>query len=338
MNYSLHKADQAVLLATAIVLALVPLALGGSAHYMRLAALTLIYMAYGVAFNIIFGHTRQLFLCMGALAGSAGYISVVLTRRFELSPWLTMPLGAASAGLLGGLFSYVSVRRGLGVIFVGIVTLVFSMIFHQLTLGLRQYTNGETGIDTAGFGPHVLAATPASYYAILVLLLASLLLYHLLLRSRAGKAFQAIADDDFAAELAGIDVTFYKVLAASIGSTVLGAVGVVYAYYSGFVSPTVYSIVSVDIVVLVSLLLGGMGTLLGPVVGAILFAILDEIVRPLGRVNVMAYGILMIVLVVAFRRGLVMMWRDFLPLGSRRVSLPSQADTVVGRAFMRREE
>lgn len=307
MTRSSYLVDRAAILVTTIVLVLVPLVLGESAHYMRLATLTLIYMGYAVAFNVIFGHTRQLFLCVGALAGLSAYLSVVLTVRFGLSPWLTMPLGTACAAVLGGLFSYVSVRRGLGVIFVGIVTLVFSMIFHQLMLGLRQYTNGETGIDTSGLTPGLLASTPTSYYAILALLVASLLLYHLLLRSRAGKAFQAIADDEFAAELVGIDVTFYKVLAATIGSAVLGAVGVVHAYYGGFISPTVYSLASVDIVVLVSLLLGGMGTLLGPVLGAALFTILDEIVRPLGRMNVMVYGILMIVLVIAFRRGLVAM-------------------------------
>jgi len=312
MRQTRHRADQVAIIVVAAVLALAPLVVGDSAHYMRIATLMLIYMAYAVAFNIIFGHTRQLFLCLGALAGSSGYVSVVLTAKLALSPWVTIPIGIALAALLGGVFSYVSVRRGLGVIFVGIVTLVFSMIFHNLVLGLRELTNGETGIETTGLGPAVLASTPASYYAILAVLVLSLVMYHLLLRSRAGKAFQAIADDELAAALAGIDVTFYKVLAATIGSALLGAVGAIYAYYGGFISPTVYSLVSVDIVVLVTLLLGGMGTLLGPVLGGILFTILDEIVRPLGRVNVMVYGVLMIVLVVTFRHGLVAMLRKVL--------------------------
>jgi len=85
-------------------------------------------------------------------------------------------------------------------------------------------------------------------------------------------------------------------LAASIGSALLGTVGAIYAYYRGFISPTEYALVSVDIVVLVTLLLGGMGTLLGPVLGGVLFAVLDELVRPLGRLNV---------LVITFRHGLV---------------------------------
>jgi branched-chain amino acid transport system permease protein len=312
MRLDRDRADHVALLAVAAALALVPIAVGGSAHYMRIATLMLIYMAYGVAFNIIFGHTRQLFLCLGALAGSSAYVSVVLVTKLAMSPWATIPIGIVVAALLGGVFSYVSVRRGLGVIFVGIVTLVFSMIFHNLVLGLRELTNGETGIETKGLGPSVLESGLASYYVVLAVLSLSLVIYHLFMRSRAGVAFQAIADDEFAAELAGIDVTFYKVLAATVGSALLGAVGAVYAYYGGFISPTVYGLVSVDIVVLVTLLLGGMGTLLGPVLGGVLFTVLDELVRPLGRLNVMVYGVLMIVLVVTFRHGLVAVLRKLL--------------------------
>lgn len=309
MNTNRFLADYVTLLLVAVVLALLPLGLGDSAYYLRIATLMLIYMAYAVAFNIIFGHTRQLFLCVGALAGSSAYISVVLVMKMSLSPWATIPIGIVSAAVLGGVFSYVSVRRGLGVIFVGIVTLVFSMIFHNLILGLRQLTNGETGIETKGLGPGVLDTGRGSYYVILGVLMACLILYHLLMRSRAGTAFRAIADDEFAAELAGIDVTMYKVLAASVGSAFIGAVGAIYAYYGGFINPTVYALANVDIVVLVTLLLGGMGTLLGPVLGGVLFTVLDEIVRPLGQLNVLVYGVLMIILVITFRQGLVVVLR-----------------------------
>ncbi len=307
MSANRSISGRSALIAVTLTLVLVPLALGGSAHYLRIATLALIFMAYTVAFNIVFGHTRQLFLCLGALAGASAYFSVVLTMKLALSPWLTMPIGIAVAGLLGGAFSYVSVRRGLGVIFVGIVTLVFSMIFHNLVLGLRDWTNGETGLETKAIAPAVLAGGLPSYYAILAVLAVALAAYHLLMRSRAGTAFQAIADDELAAELAGIDVTAYKVLAATVGSALLGAIGAIHAYYGGFISPTVYALGSIDIVVLVTLLLGGMGTLLGPVIGGIVFTLIDELVRPLGRLNVMVYGVLIVVLVITFRHGVVAM-------------------------------
>ena len=268
----------------------------------------LIYMACRRVQHHFRAHAPALFVRRRA-GRILSYISVVMVMKMGWSPWATIPVGIVSAAILGGVFSYVSVRRGLGVIFVGIVTLVFSMIFHNLILGLRKLTNGETGIDTKGLGPGVLETGLGSYYVILGVLMVSLVLYHLLMRSRAGTAFRAIADDEFAAELAGIDVTKYKVLAASVGSALIGVIGAIYAYYGGFINPTVYALVSVDIVVLVTLLLGGMGTLLGPVLGGVLFTVLDEIVRPLGQLNVLVYGVLMIILVVTFRHGLVAVLR-----------------------------
>jgi len=165
----------AALILVGLVLVLLPLATGGSPYYLRIITLMLVYMAYAVAFNMIFGHTKQLFLCLGALAGSSAYVSVVLTRELGFSPWVSIPLGILFSGFLGGLFSYVSVRRGLGVIFLGVVTLAFSLIFYNVILGLREYTNGETGIVTRGMGVGMLE--PASYYAFLVVLMGSLVLY-----------------------------------------------------------------------------------------------------------------------------------------------------------------
>lgn len=303
------SAGYGALVVVGVVLALVPLATGDSAYYARITTLMLVYMAYAVAFNMIFGHTRQLFLCLGALAGSAAYVSVILTRELTIPSWATILLGTLVAGALGGIFSYVSVRRGLGVIFLGIVTLAFSLIFHNLTYGLRELTNGETGLVTRGMGLGVLEGPRSSYYVFLGVLMLALFVYQFMMRSRVGVAFRALSDDEYAAELAGIDVTSYKVLAASVGSLLIGFVGSLFAYRNGFISPSIYSLVGIDIVVLITLLVGGMRTLLGPVLGGIAFAVIDELVRPFGQLNVLVYGALLIVLFLAFREGLVSVLR-----------------------------
>ena len=311
--------------ALTLVLALVPAAAGGSPYYMRLATLALIYMAWTVAFNLIFGHTKQLFLCLNALAGTAGYVAVVMAKQLDWSPWLTVPIGVAAAAGLGALFSYVSVLRGLGVIFLGIVTLAFSLIFHNLVLGLRQFTNGETGLVTRGLGFPLLEQPLPSYYIFLAVLLAALLVYHWLMSSKSGMAFRALSDDELTAELSGIDVTWYKVLAAAVASAILGLTGALFAFYNGIVSPSVFSFVGIDIPVLIALLLGGMRTRLGPVLGAAAFALIEELVRPFGQLNVLVYGVLLIVLFTTFRDGMVPMlkqaYRAF-PALVRRPRLP----------------
>jgi len=301
----------------ALVLAAVPALLRDNPYFLRIATIALVYMAWTVAFNLIFGHTKQLFLCQGAIAGSAAYVSAVLTTQLQLSLWLTIPLGIGTAAALGAIFSYVSVLRGLGVIFVGIVTLAFSLIFQNLVLGLRQFTNGETGLITQGLGFSLLENGMSSYYLFLAVLVLAFLTYYFLMKSRLGTAFRALSDDEITAELAGINVTACKVIAATIGSTILGLVGAFYGFYNGIISPSVFSFVNVDIPVLIALLLGGMRTRVGPIVGAAAFAIIDELVRPFGELNVLVYGILLIVLFVAFREGLVPMLRKTL-----RLSIP----------------
>jgi len=261
-------------------------------------------MAWTVAFNLIFGHTKQLFLCLNALAGTAGYVAVVFAIQLKLSPWVTVPIGVAAAAALGALFSYISVLRGLGVIFLGIVTLAFSLIFHNLVLGLREFTNGETGLVTRGLGFPLLEQPVASYYIFLAALAVALLVYHALMSSKSGMAFRALSDDELTAELSGIDVTGYKVLAAAVGSAILGLTGALFAFYNGIVSPSVFSFVGIDIPVLIALLLGGMRTRFGPVLGAVAFALIEEAVRPFGQLTVLVYGVLLIVLFTAFRDGL----------------------------------
>ena len=304
-----NGARYAAFLTVGLVLAVVPVATGGSPYYSRITTLMLVYMTYAVAFNMIFGHTKQLFLCLGALTGGSAYLSVVMTKQLAPPPWITIPLGILLAGCLGGLFSYVSVRRGLGVIFLGIVTLAFSLIFHNLVLGLREFTNGETGIVTRGLGAGLLERPLSSYYVFLALLMLSLLLYHVLMSSRTGMAFRALSDDEFTAELAGIDVTRHKVLAAFVGSVLMGSAGACYAYYNGLISPAMFTLASVDIVVLITLLFGGMGTLMGPILGGAAFTAIDELVRPFGQLNILVYGALLILLFLTFREGLVAVLR-----------------------------
>ena len=116
-------------------------------------------------------------------------------------------------------------------------------------------------------------------------------------------------------------MTRYKVLAAAAASAILGLTGALFAYYNGIISPSVFSFVGVDIPVLIALLLGGMRTRLGPVLGAVAFALIEEAVRPFGQLNVLVYGVLLIVLFTTFRDGIV-------PLLGRRLSRAAPQQTL----------
>jgi branched-chain amino acid transport system permease protein len=304
--------------ATGAVLALVPLWLGDSRLMMRLAVDALVFGAYAIAFNVIFGSTNQLFLCVGALAGVGGYLSAILTDRAELPMVLAMVLATALAAALGGLLSWVAVRRSLDVIFTGIVTLAFSLSFANLLLGQRELTGGETGLVVSAGPDTFLGERVAAYYVFLGMLVAFLVVFRALQRSHIGWAFRALRDNELAAELAGVDVARYRVYAGLIGSAMLGLTGAVFAHSDGFISPSTFEFGHVDVRVLVMLAFGGLGTLLGPVLGTVVFAVLDEVLVDFGQFRTVLYGLLIIALFLGFKRGAVPAVADFLRRVARR--------------------
>ncbi len=314
-------------LLTGAALAVVPAVLGGSPYGLRITSLMLVLASYAVAFNLLFGHTRQLFLCMGTLAGLGAYGFVLLVKHAGFPNGVAVGIVTLGVAAFGGLLSYVGVRRGFGVLFVGIVTVAVSLMFQNLLLGLREYTNGETGIVTRGLGFGLGERPLMAYYVFLGVLGLALGIYQALLGSRHGLAFRALAEDEVSAELSGIDVTRYKVGTAVVASGLVGLVGALFADLNGFISPSVFALGHVDIPVLITLLLGGMRTLLGPVVGAVLFTVVDELARPFGQLTVLIYGVLVIVLFLVFREGVVPpVQRKLVQLWGAR---PSRVEEVV---------
>ena len=176
------------------------------------------FASYGVGFNLIFGSTNQLFLCVGALAGVGGYGAAILADQTSCPMAAGVLVGTASAAIIGGLLSWIAVRRSLGIIFTGIVTLVFSLAFANLLLGKRELTGCETGLVVEGAARGLADDRVGGYYLFAGLLVAFLIVFRALQLSHAGWAFRALRDDELAAELAGVDVARYRIYAATIGS------------------------------------------------------------------------------------------------------------------------
>ena len=300
--------------AVGAALALVPLWLGDSRVLMGVAVLGLAFACYTIGFNLIFGSTGQLFLCVGALAGVGGFGATILADNVGLPIVVSILLATLTATLIGGLLSYVAVRRSLGVIFTGIVTLIFTLSFDALLLGLTNLTGGDTGRLIASGADTFLRDRVPPYYLMLALVLLFLLVHGLLRRSHVGWAFRALRDDEVAAELAGVDVARYRIYGALIGSAMLGLAGSTYVFTEGRISPTTFGFAHVDVVVLVMLAFGGIGTLFGPILGAVTFTIVDEILIDFGQLRQVAYGILIIVLFLWMPRGVIptvaALWRQ----------------------------
>jgi len=294
------------IVATAVTLAVLPrLWFEDSPYTTGLVVQALVFACYGVGFNLIFGSTNQLFLCVGALASVGGYGTAILSDRASWPIAAGIAAGTASAAVIGALLSWVAVRRSLDVIFTGIVTLVFSLAFANLILGRRDLTGGETGLVLTAAAVDRADDQVGGYYLFAGLLVAFLIVFRMLQLSHIGWAFRALRDDEVAAELAGVDVVRYRIYAATVGSAMIGLTGALYAYSAGFISPATYAFDHVDVRVLVLVAFGGLGTLLGPIIGAAVFAFLDERLTTSLQLREVFYGAFVIAIFLLFRRGVL---------------------------------
>lgn len=285
--------------------ALVPVWIGDSRVLMGVAVLGGSLGCYAIGFNLIFGSTGQLFLCVGALAGIGGYVGAILADTVGLPVVVSILLATIATSLTGGLLSWVAVRRSLGVIFTGIITLIFTLVYDSLLLGLGSLTGGENGFLIKSGSDSFMREQIPPYYLMLGLMMVFLIVHGLLRRSHIGWGFRALRDDEVAAELAGVNVSRYRIYAALVGSAMLGMTGAIYAFTEGRISPSTFGFAQVDVVVLVMLAFGGIGTLFGPVLGSVVFTVIDELLIELGQLREFVYGVLIIALFLWIPRGVI---------------------------------
>jgi branched-chain amino acid transport system permease protein len=233
-------------------------------------------------------------------------MSAIFADRVGLPMLASIATAVAMAASIGGLLSWVAVKRALGTIFVGIVTLAFSLSFDSLLLGRSDLFGGDAGLRVEAGSGTILRDRLPPYYLFLALVVVYLVIFRMLQRSRTGWAFRALRDDMIAAELAGVDVARYRVYAGALGSAMLGLAGALYAFAgSGLIGRSTYEFGRVDVRVIVMLAFGGIGSLLGPIVGAAAFTWLDEYLVEYREMRLMIYGFVIIALFLGFRRGVV---------------------------------
>lgn len=295
----------------AAVLAVVPLFALESSYHARLLDIFLIFSLVAVALNIVFGHTDQLFLFMGGLAGAGAYVTAILADEFGVTAWITLLAGALFCGAVGALVSWVAAKRQFTVILISILTLTLQLVFHEIFVGARDLTGGSTGIGFEGLGLGDIATSVGVsrnivlYYLLLVLLVGVLVLYVRLIDSKYGLAFSALREDEIAAEAIGIDVVRYKTIAGFVAAAIIGVAGVMFATLQQYISPTMYTFLGVDVLVLIMVVIGGIRTMAGPIVGAAGIIAMRELLQTAGQWRTAIFGGLLIVLFLYFRSGIL---------------------------------
>lgn len=244
-----------------------------SNYWVGMLTLCIISAIGAIGLNILTGFTGQISIGVGAFLGVGGYTTAILTTTYGLSFWISLPLAGIVTAVVGGLFGIPSLRlKGL---YLAIATLAAQVIITFIISRWDSVTGGTAGmvLSRPTIGNFTFMSNSSYYYLSIIILILTVLYSVNLLRTRVGRAFLAVRDRDIAAQIMGINLFYYKVLAFIISSFFVGIAGALLAHYTMIVSPELYNI-QVSIQYLAMVLIGGLGSILGSILGAIFITLL----------------------------------------------------------------
>jgi branched-chain amino acid transport system permease protein len=304
--------DLRIGLALGMLLASLPLwALTGS-YYLGIGITALTFVALALAWNIISGIGGQLSMGHGAYFGLGAYTSSLLLIRLGITPWVGMLAGAIVAAIFGLCLGYPSFR--LKGVYFKLVTFVAALILEIICRSWSDFTGGDPGLEIP-----LLRNAPRMYqfgspvpYFYIILVMASLyfLLTRRLLRSRFGYYLQALRDDQVAAEVLGVNSLYMKLAGFALSAMLTALVGTFYAQYLLFIDPASTFGMFVSVKIALAAIVGGAGTLWGPVIGGLLLVPVAELgnaqfTGTLTGVDVVLYSVVLIMTAIFLPRGVV---------------------------------
>jgi branched-chain amino acid transport system permease protein len=302
-----------LLLAILIAAGLVPLFLDPRGYWIRVLALTLLFAAMAQAWNIVGGLANQISLGHAAFFGIGAYTSTVLLLRVGLSPWLGMAAGGALGAVAARVISVPTMR--LQGHYFALATLAFGEVMRVIANVWTSVTGGPVGLSVP-FMPESLAmlsfkSTRPFVYVFLVALVLVTVLFEWIRCGAMGYRLRAIRENEDAAEVIGIDTARVKLKAAVISGAVMAMLGTLYAQIAVFFDPdTVFGIVSISVPVALMAIVGGVGTAIGPIIGAFFIVPIEELANDLlsGRgagLSQLAYGLILVGVILWQPRGFV---------------------------------
>ena len=310
--FAAHHA--AALVGAAVLAVLLPFALRASPYWTFVATLALLYVTIGQGLNFQIGTAGLINLAGAAFAGLGGYAVGLLTVTAGWPAWLAVALGPAVAVVVGALL-FVPILKTRGH-YLALVTIAFVFIFNIL-MNNFEFTGGPQGIKNIPtlrlFGyafttrPSVLGVTLPShanfYFAALAVAGVTTAVIRRLHDSWLGLALNTLRDDEIAAKCSGVSITRAKLTAFSVGNVFIGLGGALYAVMVGFVSPPDFDF-GYSLVMLSVIIIGGVDSIPGVVLGACLLLPLPERFRFLHEYRLLLYGVVILVMLLYRPRGL----------------------------------
>ncbi len=293
-----------------LILALVLPSLITNRYHFQIVIMGLLFSITTLSLNLILGYTGQASLAHAGFFGIGAY-GVALLTKGGISFWLALPLSALIAALIGFLIGLPTLRsRGS---YFAISTMCFGVIVSIVAGNWIDFTGGYSGVVGIPLpnpfyipliGEIGFQSQAAQYYLVLAFLLLTLLVMHRLVYSLLGLSFMAIRNNEVLAGAVGVNTFAGKVLSFVVANFFAGLAGGIFASLMGSISPSTASL-ELTFNWLIYLLLGGVATLAGPIIGAFAIPVLMEYLQFLAEYRLIIFGVLLIVVIIYFPRGLM---------------------------------
>ena len=314
------------ILAVIAIAAVLPLLLSPTGYWIRVLTFTLLFAAMAQVWNIIGGLANQTSLGHAAFFGIGAYTSTILVLKFGISPWIGMFAG----GFLGGIAALiiaVPTMRLQGHYF-ALATLAFGEVMRVIANVWSSLTGGPVGLSVPFVPPSIAAYSfkqllPHAYIALIALIIVTFI-FEAIRRSAMGYRLRAIKENPAAAEVIGIDTTKVKLQTAVISGVLMAMLGTLYAQVAVFFDPdTVFSAASISIRVALIAILGGVGTAIGPILGALFIIPVEELMNDLfssgaAGLSQLIFGVILIAVILWRPRGFITVFDSLMARFSKK--------------------
>ncbi|MDP2279791.1 MAG: branched-chain amino acid ABC transporter permease [Nitrospirota bacterium] len=278
--------------------------LGLSSYVMHILIFVIMWAVIGMAWNLLGGYCGQVSFGHAAFFGIGAYTSGILYSKLGVSAWWGMPLSLLVVTASSLVIGYIFLRlRGP---FFALGTLAMGVILRVTAENLTAFTEGDLGIMIR---ERTWVEKIWYYYIILIIAVCTFYLIKKVVESKLGYYFVAIREDQDAAESLGINTTYYKTVALCLSAVITGLAGAFYTNYMGYIDPkVVFALHDISIVAIMVVMVGGVATYWGPLVGSVIMVVLAEVIRSipkLGTAHHTLFGILLIVIIIFLPNGIV---------------------------------
>jgi branched-chain amino acid transport system permease protein len=273
-------------------------------YLLRVSTLAVVSAILAVSVNLLVGYTGQISLGHAGFFGIGAYTVAILTTQLNWSVWLSFAAAFVVSALMGLVLGLPTTK--LKGHFLGIATLGFGIIVNVVLNNWTELTSGPMGIRNIPapelFGISLQYENYYLAFALACLLLIVLLVY-LIVNSAIGRAWKCIKRDEITADVSGINVYGYKLLAFAASGGIAGIAGALYASFMTFVSPETFDL-NQSITIITTAILGGAGTLIGPLLGTGILTVLSESLRDFQELRLIIYGLILVVFIVFMPQGI----------------------------------